>query len=350
MKKFCSVALAVALVMGCMPFTTFAADISVTAKGAAVEFTDAKPYINSDSRTLVPLRAIAEALDLYVTWDDGTKSATFADKEGRKKIIFVIGEDKYTVVDGDISKEVKMDTEAVVTDDRTYAPARYLAEAFGYNVSWDDINSVVSITESNLDNESKMYDERKDISSFIPEGWEISKAYGDELAIAEGDLNNDGIMDKAFVIEEKDVSESVAQRNLIIVFGNTDNSYSLAITAKNAILRADEGGTFGDPFESIDIDNGSVLLNFMGGSIRWHRCFRFRYQDNNWYLIGFTEKSYELIGDSMECLQEDYNLITGDYIGDMLEYGKIKTVQKNIGKKQLLNLNDFVANEYNIQP
>lgn len=51
----------------------------------------------------------------------------------------------------------------------------------------------------------------------------------------------------------------------------------------------------------------------------------------------------------MECLQNDYNLITGDYIGDKLEDGKIKTIKKNIGKKQLLNLNDFVADEYSIQ-
>lgn len=148
MKKLCSVALAATLVIGCMPFTAFAADISVTAKGAAVEFTDAKPYINSDSRTLVPLRAIAEALDLDVTWDDAAKSATFADKAGMKKTVFTIGDNKYTVVDGDTSTDVEMDTAAVITDDRSYAPARYLAEAFGYNVSWDGSNSVVSITPS----------------------------------------------------------------------------------------------------------------------------------------------------------------------------------------------------------
>lgn len=148
MKKLCSVALAATLVMGCMPFTAFAADISVTAKGAAVEFTDAKPYINSDSRTLVPLRTIAEALDLDVSWDDATKSATFADKAGTKKTVFTIGESKYTVVSGDTSTEVAMDTSAVITNDRTYAPARYLAEAYGYDVSWDGSNSIVSITPS----------------------------------------------------------------------------------------------------------------------------------------------------------------------------------------------------------
>ncbi len=190
----------------------------------------------------------------------------------------------------------------------------------------------------------------EDIDLFIPQGWEILKQ-GDKLAIAEGDLNKDGITDKAFVVTEKGKESSpdyAASRNLIIVFGNSHGSYDLSITAENAILLAHEGGPFGDPFDGIIIDRGSVLLKFMGGSVRWDRCFRFRYQDGGWYLIGFTESRYESVGDAMEILQDDYNLITGDYIGDKLEDGEIKTVKKNIGKKHLLNLNDFIANEFSM--
>lgn len=146
MKKFCSVAIAAALVMGCMPFTAFAADVSVTAKGTLVQFADAKPYINSDSRTLVPLRTIGEALELNVTWDDAAKTATFANETATTKAVFTIGEKKFEIVNGDGSKEVEMDTAAVITEDRAYAPAKYLAEAFGYNAAWDASNSIVSIT------------------------------------------------------------------------------------------------------------------------------------------------------------------------------------------------------------
>jgi len=32
-----------------------------------------------------------------------------------------------------------------------------------------------------------------------------------------------------------------------------------------------------------------------------------------------TESRYDLVGDSMEKLQDDYNLITGVYIGDVLD-------------------------------
>ena len=31
-----------------------------------------------------------------------------------------------------------MDTAAIIRDARTYAPVRYLAEAAGYDVSWDN--------------------------------------------------------------------------------------------------------------------------------------------------------------------------------------------------------------------
>ena len=42
--------------------------------GNQVKF-DAKPFI-TNGRTLVPMRAIFEALDATVEWDDATKTAT----------------------------------------------------------------------------------------------------------------------------------------------------------------------------------------------------------------------------------------------------------------------------------
>lgn len=39
----------------------------------------------------------------------------------------------------------------------------------------------------------------KDITTFIPIGWEI---VGNDSAIAEGDLNKDGILDKSIIIKK----------------------------------------------------------------------------------------------------------------------------------------------------
>ena len=148
MKKLFAGLVAATLAISMVPATAFAADITVTANGDKVAFTDAAPYINSDNRTLVPLRAIAEALNLKVDWDDEAKTATFATEDGAKKVDFTIGEKELKVTEGETASTVEMDTAAVITNDRTYAPARYLAEAFGYNVSWDGRDSLVSITPS----------------------------------------------------------------------------------------------------------------------------------------------------------------------------------------------------------
>ncbi len=62
--------------------------IHVTVNGAMVEFPDQKPVIE-DGRTLVPARGVFEALGAVVTWDDSTKTATV--KTDEKEIAVQIG-------------------------------------------------------------------------------------------------------------------------------------------------------------------------------------------------------------------------------------------------------------------
>ena len=193
----------------------------------------------------------------------------------------------------------------------------------------------------------------QDFSQLIPEGWSILTAYGEE-AKAEGDLNKDNIPDIAAVIEQNtsantngtiDLSNPPA-RSLIIAFRNPDNSYNLSVIADKAVLLANEGGIFGDPFDSISINRGSVVLHFYGGSSwRWYENFRFRFQDKDWYLIGATIGSYFNLSDSIEPDEEDYNLLTGDYIFQKKnESGEMITTKGNRGKKSLVKLIDFKAN------
>ncbi|MCX7709996.1 MAG: hypothetical protein N2484_09110 [Clostridia bacterium] len=195
---------------------------------------------------------------------------------------------------------------------------------------------------------NKTNDNLQDLSSFIPKGWHILQKSDGELAMAEGDLNKDGIIDKAFVIEESIKGEGSSKyaldspRNLLIVFGNKNNTYTLSIKAEKAILLGGEGGGFGDPFDNIKVDRGSILLKFFGGSgERWYMDYRFRYQNNSWCLIGATEGSLVNIDGEMDNIEEDYNLLTGDYIFRKLVDGKIKITKGNRGKRQLVNLQDF---------
>ena len=91
---------------------------------------DAAPYIDSNWRTMVPIRALAEAFDAEVIWnqDDETVTINF---DGDTTIVMTVGETTYTV-DGN---EATMDTEPVNTGSRVYVPVRFAAEGLGFGVT-----------------------------------------------------------------------------------------------------------------------------------------------------------------------------------------------------------------------
>jgi hypothetical protein len=191
-----------------------------------------------------------------------------------------------------------------------------------------------------------------DISAFMPNDWHLLEKVQGEPELVEGDLNNDGIKDIAAVIEGKSTKEEAAPRAIIIALGNKDKSYTLSTKAEKAILRADEGGLWGDPFEKISIDRGSILISFYGGSNwRWFSSYRFRFQDNDWYLIGATRGSYFTGTTTRENADEtDYNLLTGDFVQKKAnEQGELVKTKGNRGKKMLVKLEEFDAQREDIQ-
>ena len=117
--------------------------IKVSVNGELVRWTDAEPFIDANSRTMVPLRAVAEALGLTVSWDGEAREAVFTD--GMKTLIFPIGSREARTGEGGT---VAMDTAAVIVSSRTYAPIRYLAEYFGYAVGWDRKTKTVLLTKN----------------------------------------------------------------------------------------------------------------------------------------------------------------------------------------------------------
>lgn len=132
------------MLMGCFTIPAFAAtNPDVTVNGKFVNWTDARPYIDGNNRTMVPLRASMEACGLDVSWD-GTK---------REAMVT----DGYTVVKVPIDKRVitingknkNIDTNAVIKKGRTYLPIRAVAEAFGFNVCWYSKDKLVSLIKLN---------------------------------------------------------------------------------------------------------------------------------------------------------------------------------------------------------
>ncbi len=113
-------------------------EITVTINGSPVSF-DQPPMIQND-RTLVPLRAIFEALGGTVGWDDATQTVTST--KGDITVRLTIGSN-LLFVNG---SAVTLDVPAQLVNGRTLVPARAVAEAFRCRVDWDDENQVVLIT------------------------------------------------------------------------------------------------------------------------------------------------------------------------------------------------------------
>jgi len=110
--------------------------LSVQLSGKTLTFPDVQPFFEN-GRTMVPFRAVAEALGAEVDCDSGTVSASLGGKVCR----FAIGGDTLTVSDkatGKVLKTVPLDTSPIEKDGRTCVPVRFLAESLGLTVEWDD--------------------------------------------------------------------------------------------------------------------------------------------------------------------------------------------------------------------
>lgn len=99
-----------------------------------------EPVIVND-RTLVPLRAIFEAMGAEVYWDDATRCVTAT--RGDTTVSLTIGSDQLYVN----GEAVTIDVPAQIINDRTMIPVRAIAESFGCEVNWNQKAKRVAITE-----------------------------------------------------------------------------------------------------------------------------------------------------------------------------------------------------------
>ena len=138
-KRFAAIFLLLCIVLSTVACA--ASPVGVTIDGTALVFTEASgaPFIDSHSRTLVPLRAVMEAYGCTVGWDQDTRTAEVS--LGDTDVSVPVGKSVITVN----GAEQKIDTAAVIKNGRTYLPIRAVLEAFGAKVSWDGKSRTVIV-------------------------------------------------------------------------------------------------------------------------------------------------------------------------------------------------------------
>lgn len=119
-------------------------DIVVKIDGRQIDF-DVPPLLIND-RTMVPLRAIFEAIGATVYWNENTQTVTSV-KEGT--VIILTINDPQMYVNG---SSVTLDSPACVVNNRTLVPIRAISEAFNIGIDWDGTANTVVITTDKTSN------------------------------------------------------------------------------------------------------------------------------------------------------------------------------------------------------
>lgn len=128
------------------------------------------------------------------------------------------------------------------------------------------------------------------LEGLVPKGWKLESKI-------EGDLNRDQLPDIATTITQKaklpdNPDFEVTRRLLVLALRQKDGGWQRSAVSDRVALNSDEGGVWGDPFEEIRIERGALVIEHFGGSNwRWGITSRYRFQDNQWSLIGRTDAS-----------------------------------------------------------
>lgn len=153
MKKFIALVVFLALAVIFIPWlqpqvhatlnhkATFFVDQNVFITDGQMRALDVASFVYNN-RAFVPMRFLGNALgvpDSNITWDDAAGSVTFP-LDGTT-VRLTVGSDILTMN----NEKRTMDVVPLLKGDRVFLPARWVAEALGYEVKWDEASQAVLV-------------------------------------------------------------------------------------------------------------------------------------------------------------------------------------------------------------
>lgn len=116
----------------------------VRINGDLLEFEDQYPLletIKGETYTLIPIRGISEALNAHVDWDGENQMITIT-KRGHEMTLFL--DSDVAIFDDEV---IELEIPAMLKNNRTMVPLRFVMEAFDLTVDWDQDTRTVEITK-----------------------------------------------------------------------------------------------------------------------------------------------------------------------------------------------------------
>lgn len=100
------------------------------------------PYIKN-GRTMIPLRAVADNLNVVVNWNNTDKRVDMVNSKGTSVQLWIGKTDALKD-----RQSLAIDAPPEIIEGRTFVPLRFVAEALGVNVTWDDFTRTAYLTTS----------------------------------------------------------------------------------------------------------------------------------------------------------------------------------------------------------
>lgn len=269
-------------------------DIKITVDGSPVYF-DVAPQI-IDGRTMVPIRAIFETIGATVMWNDESKTAVCA-KGGTSVRMSVNSSTEY--VNG---SPVKMDCAPTIIDGRILAPARFAAEAFGYDVSWNDAEKTVIIEKT---------DESYCLNAFL--GYDSSQ---DKFAVFISFQNEDG----DYVKLNGTANVNIVNENGEVIFGKEyEFDESMFFTNNDSLLC--EFGIPGSEMVGDRLGTGTFMIDVSTDDLYWDTVERTSDLHGKLSNQSIDDRSEEDVDDSTYYVYDGTNVPAYSYVVGVESYG-----------------------------
>ncbi|MDR1638132.1 MAG: copper amine oxidase N-terminal domain-containing protein [Clostridiales bacterium] len=338
--------------------------IKVSLDGKSIEFVQ-KPFME-DSRTLVPIRPIVEAIGATVTWDGSTGTAQIQydgkmielvneKSEVNIKTLDILKLAHYDVErDGDLFSNpnfytlstVTLDVPMKVIEGWTYVPARFVAEAFDKAVDWNaaEYRVLISTTKKEYTNRllSRYYETAKERAEdkFTLELGKRALMFWEDFSSGVSAPFSDSF--KYVFLGDATFSSTQAELNKIGIASRNEGKLTLVklseVYAKEAVKNAKDFVTLADEVKGgKEMDEGTMY--------NLHVYFS--------RAVIYDQAAYQLISPVDEEMKKDYEnfwvilsntLQTVTGYSSLLEVGfDALSAKTGVGADDLLSLGASVA-------